>query len=58
MPLYGHRGRGDLYVHLAIEVPTKVDDETERLLRELAAHRDEMLDEGHRGLFHRRSGRK
>ena len=53
-----HRGKGDLFVHLAIEVPNRVDDETERLLRELAAHRDEAVGEGYRGLFHRRSSRK
>lgn len=58
MPLYGHRGKGDLYVHLAIAVPTRVDEETERLLRELAAHREEVVSEPRHGLFHRRSGRK
>jgi molecular chaperone DnaJ len=34
-------GRGDLHVHVDVQVPTDIDDEQERLLRELAALRDE-----------------
>ncbi len=34
-------GRGDLHVHVDVRVPTEVDDEQERLLRELAALRGE-----------------
>jgi len=37
------RGRGDLYVHLAIDVPSEIDGDSERLLRELAAHRGENV---------------
>lgn len=38
-------GRGDLYVHLDVRTPTKLDDEQERLLRELAAQRGEEIIE-------------
>jgi molecular chaperone DnaJ len=34
-------GRGDLHVHLDVQVPTRLDAEQERLLRELAALRGE-----------------
>jgi molecular chaperone DnaJ len=34
-------GRGDLHVHLEVETPDKLDDEQERLLRELARLRGE-----------------
>jgi molecular chaperone DnaJ len=34
-------GRGDLFVHVDVETPTKLDAEQERLLRELARLRDE-----------------
>ena len=34
-------GRGDLHVHVDAQVPTDIDEEQERLLRELAALRDE-----------------
>jgi molecular chaperone DnaJ len=34
-------GRGDLHVHLDVQVPTRLDTEQERLLRELAALRGE-----------------
>jgi molecular chaperone DnaJ len=35
-------GRGDLHVHLVVETPERLDGEQERLLRELAALRDEQ----------------
>ena len=34
-------GRGDLYVHIDVETPTRLDGEQERLLRELAQLRGE-----------------
>jgi len=34
-------GRGDLHVHLEVKVPTRLDAEQERLLRELARLRGE-----------------
>jgi molecular chaperone DnaJ len=34
-------GRGDLYVHVNVEIPTRIDDEQERLVRELAGLRGE-----------------
>ena len=34
-------GRGDLHVHVAAQLPTDIHEEQERLLRELAALRDE-----------------
>ncbi len=49
-------GRGDLHVHLDVQVPTRLDAEQERLLRELAALRGEERP-GHGkggGLFGRR----
>jgi molecular chaperone DnaJ len=36
-------GRGDLHVHIAVKTPTRLDDEQERLLRELARLRGEDL---------------
>jgi len=33
--------RGDLYVHVEVRTPTRIDEEQERLLRELAALRNE-----------------
>ena len=36
MPRHGQRGRGDLLVQIAIEVPTKVTGEHEEVLRKLA----------------------
>jgi molecular chaperone DnaJ len=51
-------GRGDLHVHVEVAVPTALDDEQERLLRELAAARDEerpasKLSPVHSGVFAR-----
>ncbi len=51
-------GRGDLHVHLEVQVPTRLDGEQERLLRELAALRGEERPGAgsgrHAGLFGRR----
>ena len=49
-------GRGDLHVHVDVQVPTGLDDEQERLLRELAAARGEerpasRLSPAHPGVF-------
>ena len=34
-------GRGDLHIHVGVEVPTKLDDRSRDLLEELASHRGE-----------------
>jgi molecular chaperone DnaJ len=39
------QGRGDLYVHLDVRTPTKLDPEQERLLREFAKSRGEEVAE-------------
>jgi molecular chaperone DnaJ len=52
------RGRGDLYVHLLVDVPSELDSVSEDLLRQLAEHRDEPVVEPSAGLFHRRRGAK
>jgi molecular chaperone DnaJ len=41
VPRLRSSARGDLHVHIEVRTPTKIDDEQERLLRELAALRDE-----------------
>ena len=51
-------GRGDLHVHVEVQVPTALDDEQERLLRELAVARGEerpasRLSPVHSGVFSR-----
>jgi molecular chaperone DnaJ len=43
MPRVQSSHRGDLHVHLAVTTPTRLDGEQERLLRELAAIRDERV---------------
>jgi molecular chaperone DnaJ len=52
------RGRGDLYVHLEVEVPTELDAQSEDLLRQWAEHRGEAVDAPATGLFHRRRSRR
>ncbi len=52
------RGRGDLYVHLVVDVPTSLDDTSADLLRQLAAHRGEPIHEPTGGLFSRHRGSK
>ena len=41
--------RGDLLVHVDVRVPTRLDEEQERLLRELAALRHEEVAVRHQG---------
>jgi molecular chaperone DnaJ len=42
-------GRGDLHIHVSVKTPTRLDDEQERLLRELATLRGEDLPVSTRG---------
>jgi molecular chaperone DnaJ len=51
-------GRGDLHVHVDVQTPNRLDEEQERLLRELARLRGEERPEGrlaaaHAGVFSR-----
>ena len=39
------RGRGDLFIHLTVDVPTELDDESETILRSWAEHRGEVVNE-------------
>ena len=41
VPKLRSSSRGDLYVHVEVRTPTRLDEEQERLVRELAALRDE-----------------
>ncbi len=55
-------GRGDLHVHLDVATPTRLDEEQERLLCELARLRGEERPAGrmaaaHPGVFSRLKGR-
>jgi molecular chaperone DnaJ len=52
------RGRGDLLVHVAVAVPSDLDEESESLLRSLAQHRGEEVAEPHTGLFSRLRSRR
>jgi molecular chaperone DnaJ len=52
------RGRGDLFIHLVVDVPTSLDETSADLLRQLAAHRGEVVAEASGGLFSRRRGAK
>lgn len=45
--LHGN-GRGTLYVHVDVEIPTKLDDRSKELLEQLAEHRGEERIETHR----------
>ena len=51
------RGRGDLYVHLVVDVPTELDETSATLLRELAEHRGEPVAVESGGFFRRRAKR-
>jgi molecular chaperone DnaJ len=52
------RGRGDLFVHLVVDVPTELDETSRDLLRQLAEHRGEHLSEHAGKLFSRKRGAK
>ncbi|HEY8081539.1 MAG TPA: J domain-containing protein, partial [Acidimicrobiales bacterium] len=52
------RGRGDLHVHVAVDVPTELDEESESILRSLAAHRSEDVAPPHTGLLSRLRSRR
>ena len=51
VPDVHRRGRGDLLVRVVVDVPTGLSPTEERLLRELAAARDEVVDPPDSGLF-------
>jgi molecular chaperone DnaJ len=53
VPKLQGRGRGDLRVELVVEVPTKLDDEEEALLRQYADKRGEPVSPPEKGLFSR-----
>jgi molecular chaperone DnaJ len=52
------RGRGDLFVHLVVDVPSELDETSEGLLRQWAEHRHEVVSEESGGLFRRRKAKK
>ena len=52
------RGRGDLYVHLVVDVPDELDDTSADLLRQLAEHRGEKVSEHSGGLFSRKRAKR
>ena len=45
MPHLRGTGRGDLYVHLDVRTPTKLDPDQERMLRDFAKTRGEEVAE-------------
>jgi len=53
VPRLQGRGRGDLRVRIAVEVPTKLSGEETELLRRLAELRGEHVDAGEPGFFSR-----
>ena len=53
VPKLQGRGRGDLRAQLVVEVPTKLDDEEQALLRQLADKRGEPVHLPDKGLFSR-----
>ncbi|VAW00678.1 Chaperone protein DnaJ, partial [hydrothermal vent metagenome] len=53
VPRLQRRGKGDLLVHVEVEVPTDLDDEAEKVLREYGTIRGERPDAKKRGLFRR-----
>ncbi len=52
------RGRGDLFIHLVVDVPSDLDETAEELLRQWATHRGEAVNEASGGLFRRRKAKK
>ncbi len=53
VPRLNGRGRGDLVVVAEVEIPAKLDEESERLLRELAEHRGDDVAPPSDGLMSR-----
>jgi molecular chaperone DnaJ len=53
VPRLGGRSRGDLYLHVDVEVPDDLDETSERLLRDLAAHRGEAVADPPSGVLGR-----
>jgi molecular chaperone DnaJ len=53
VPHLNGRGRGDLVVVLDIEVPSKLDEQSEQLLRSLAEHRGEDVSPADEGFLSR-----
>jgi molecular chaperone DnaJ len=49
--LRGPRGRGDLFVHIFIDVPTKLTDKQKSLISELAAEMQVPVNTGEEGFF-------
>jgi molecular chaperone DnaJ len=49
--LRGPRGRGDLFVHIFIDVPTKLTDKQKALISELAAEMKVPVNTGEEGFF-------
>jgi molecular chaperone DnaJ len=53
VPRLQRRGRGDMLVHIEVEVPKELDEKEEDLLRDYANLRGERPAEKKRGLFRR-----
>ncbi len=53
MPRLRRRGRGDMYVHIGVGIPTDLTEEEAETLRSYGALRDEEPAERKRGLFRR-----
>jgi len=53
VPYLEGRGRGDLVVEVVVGTPDDLSDEAERLLRELAAERGEVVADADEGLMSR-----
>lgn len=51
VPVVNRGGRGDLYVHVVIDLPTDLDEEQEMLVRQLAELRGEPVSDEARGFF-------
>ena len=53
VPRLQGRGRGDLIVRVAVQVPTKLNDNEAELLRLFAESRGEMVEPHEKGIFSR-----
>ncbi len=51
VPIVNRSGRGDLHVHVVIDLPHDLDEEQEQLVRRLAELRDEPVGTEARGFF-------